>query len=187
MSEGKDSFEILADELARMGQQIAHLQRTSLNKTEAEALNQQLVQGVASMAQTGQAVYEAISERMDLRLEKLAMETILAATDAARRAIEKSHAETSSAARDYAKAAGEARRAAWRYFGGVWGWVASVGAGGAVLGLLTAFLIMGRGDAREFGQYPQVYCTTAGGQIVEQDDGSSFCAIWIDRPSQSGG
>ena len=54
MSEGKDSFEILADELARMGQQIAHLQRTSLNKTEAEALNQQLVQGVASMAQTGQ-------------------------------------------------------------------------------------------------------------------------------------
>ena len=101
MSEGKDSFEILADELARMGQQIAHLQRTSLNKTEAEALNQQLVQGVASMAQTGQAVYEAISERMDLRLEKLAMETILAATDAARRAIEKSHAETSSAARDW--------------------------------------------------------------------------------------
>ena len=187
MSAGKDSFEILADELARMGQQIAHLQRTSLNKAEAEALNQQLVQGVASMAQTGQAVYEAISERNHQRLEKLAMETILAATDAARRAIEKSHAETSSAARDYAKAAGEARRAAWRYFGGFWVWLASVGAGGAVLGLLTAFLIMGRGDAREFGQYPQVYCTTAGGQIVEQDDGSSFCAIWIDRPSQSGG
>jgi hypothetical protein len=138
------SFEILADELARMGQQIAHLQRTSLNKTEAEALNQQLVQGVASMAQTGQAVYEAISERMDLRLEKLAMETILAATDAASRAIEKSHAETSSAARDYAKAAGEARREAWRYFGGFWVWLASVGAGGAVLGLLAAFLIMGR-------------------------------------------
>ena len=187
MSEGKDSFEILADELARMGQQIAHLQRTSLNKTEAEALNQQLVQGVASMAQTGQAVYEAISERMDLRLEKLAIETILAAKDAASGAIAKSHAETSSAARDYAKAAGEARREAWRYFGGFWVWLASVGAGGAVLGLLTAFLIMGRGDAREFGQYPQVYCTTAGGQIVEQDDGSSFCAIWIDRPSQSGG
>ena len=139
MSEGKDSFEILADELARMGQQIAHLQRTSLNKTEAEALNQQLVQGVASMAQTGQAVYEAISERMDLRLEKLAMETILAATDAARRAIEKSHAETSSAARDYAKAAGEARRAAWRYFGGFWVWLASVGAGGPFWGFWRRF------------------------------------------------
>jgi hypothetical protein len=46
---------------------------------------------------------------------------------------------------------------------------------------------MGRGDAREFGQYPGVYCSTAGGQIVEQDDSSTFCAIWIDRPSQSGG
>ena len=57
--------------------------RSSFNKDEAKALNQQLVQGVASMAQTGQAVYEAISERMDLRPEKLALQTILAATDAA--------------------------------------------------------------------------------------------------------
>jgi hypothetical protein len=65
-------------------------------------------------------------------------------------------------------------------------WLASVGAGGAVLGLLAAFLIMGRGDAREFGQYPQVYCTTAGGQVVTNPEGRRFCAIWIDRPSQSG-
>jgi len=187
MSEGKDSFEILTDEITLIRREIEQLQRTSLSKDEAKALNQQLVQGVASMAQTGQAVYEAISERMDLRLEKLALETILAATDAASRAIEKSHAETSSAARDYAKAAGEARREAWRYFGGFWVWLASVGAGGAILGLLAAFLIMGRGDAREFGQYPRVYCTTAGGQVVEQDDGSSFCAIWIKPPSQTGG
>lgn len=187
MSEGKDSFEILADELARMGQQIAHLQRTSLNKTEAETLNQQLVQGVASMSQTGQSLYEAISERMDLRLEKLAIETILAAKDAASGAIAKNHAETIAAARDLSKAAGEARREAWRYFGGFWVWLASVGAGGAVLGLLAAFLIMGRGDAREFGQYPQVYCTTAGGQVVTNPEGRRFCAIWIDHPSQSGG
>ncbi len=187
MSEGKDSFEILADELARMGQQIAHLQRTSLNKTEAEALNKQLVQGVASMSKTGQAVCEAISERMELQLEKLAMETLLVASRATTKAIEKSHAETRSAARDYAKAAGEARRAAWRYFGGFWVWLASVGAGGAVLGLLAAFLIMSRGDAREFGQYPQIYCTSAGGKVVTNPEGRRFCAIWIDRPPQSGG
>jgi len=187
MSDGRDSFEILADELARMGQQIAHLQRTSLNKTEAEALNQQLVQGVASMAQTGQAVYKAISERMDLRLEKLALETTLAATNAASGAIAKSHAETIAAARDLSKAAGEARREAWRYFGGFWVWLASVGAGGAVLGLLAAFWITGRGDADQFGQYPGVYCTTAGGQVVTNPEGRRFCAIWIDHPPQSGG
>ena len=186
MSE-KDTFQILADEITLIRGEIKQLQRSSLNKDEAKALNQQLVQGVDSMAQTGQAVYEAISERMDLRLEKLAIETILAAKDAASGAIAKSHAETSSAARDYAKAAGEARREAWRYFGGFWVWLASVGAGGAVLGLLAAFLIMGRGDAREFGKYPQAYCTTAGGQVVTNPEGRRFCAIWIDRPSQSGG
>ena len=45
---------------------------------------------------------------------------------------------------------------------------------------------MGRGDAREFGQYPGVYCTTAGGQIVTNPEGRRFCAIWIKRPSQAG-
>ena len=138
MSE-KDTFQILADEITLIRGEIKQLQRSSLNKDEAKALNQQLVQGVDSMAQTGQAVYEAISERMDLRLEKLAIETILAATDAASRAIEKSHAETSSAARDLSKAAGEARREAWRYFGGVLGvvgigrrWRGRSGASGGV-------------------------------------------------------
>ena len=82
MSE-KDTFQILADEITLIRGEIKQLQRSSLNKDEAKALNQQLVQGVDSMAQTGQAVYEAISERMDLRLEKLAIETILAAKDAA--------------------------------------------------------------------------------------------------------
>mgnify|MGYP000160783448 CR=1 FL=1 len=110
MSE-KDTFQILADEITLIRGEIKQLQRSSLNKDEAKALNQQLVQGVDSMAQTGQAVYEAISERMDLRLEKLAIETILAAKDAASGAIAKNHAETIAAARDLSKgsAAGECR------------------------------------------------------------------------------
>ena len=57
------------------------------------------------------------------------------------------------------------------------GVLASVGAGGAVLGLLAAFLIMGQSDAREFGQYPQLYCITAGGQVVTNLEGRRFCAI----------
>lgn len=72
-------------------------------------------------------------------------------------------------------------------FGGVSVWLASVGAGGAVLGLLAAFLIMGLGDGSEFGQYTQVYCTTAGGQVVTNLEGCRFCAIWIDSPPESGG
>lgn len=83
----------------------------------------------------------------------------------------------------HSEPAGEARREAWRYFSGFWVWLASVGAGGAVLGLMAAFLIMGRGDAREFCQYPQVYGTTARGKVVTNPEGRRFCAIWIDRPS----
>jgi hypothetical protein len=77
------------------------------------------------------------------------------------------------------KPTGEARREAWRYFGGLGGGQASLGTGGAVLGLPGAFQIMCRGDAREFGKYPRVYCTTVRGQIIEQDDRSAFCATWI--------
>lgn len=187
MSGSKDSFEILADELARMGQQIAHLQRTSLNKNEADALNQKIVEGVEQMSEAGRTVHSALSKQMSLGLDKLRLEAIIAATEVANMAIEKSHAESLAAAQNYSKAAGEARREAWRYFGGFWVWLASIGAGGAVLGLLAAFLIIGRGDAREFGQYPGVYCTTAGGQVITNPEGRRFCAIWIDRPSQSGG
>ena len=182
----KDAFEMLTDELTLIRHDMANLQRTSLNKDEAKALNEKIVKGVDSMARTGQAVYEAISERMDLRLEKLAIETILAAKDAASGAIAKNHAETIAAARDLAKATGEARREAWRYFGGFWVWLASVGAGGVVLGLLVAFWMIGRGDARAFGEYPSVYCTSAGGQIVTNPEGRRFCAMWIDPPSQAG-
>jgi hypothetical protein len=182
----KDAFEMLTDELTLIRHDMASLQRTSLNKDEAKALNDKIVQGVDSMARTGQAVYEAISERMDLRLEKLALETILAATDAASGAIAKNHAETIAAARDLSKAAGEARRDAWRYFGGFWVWLASVGAAGVVLGLLVAFWMTGRGDARAFGEYPSVYCTSAGGKIVTNPEGRRFCAMWIDPSAQAG-
>ena len=182
----KDVFEMLTDEITLIRHDIASLQRTSLNKDEAKALNEKLVQGVASMAQTGQAVYEAISERMDLRLEKLAIDTILAATDAARGAVEKSHSQSIFAAKDLAKAAGEARREAWRYFGGFWVWLASVGAAGVVLGGLAVFWLQGRADAHAFGEHPSVYCTSAGGQIVANPEGRKFCAMWIDPPVQAG-
>ena len=39
MSGVKDPFEILADEITLIRRQVDHLQRTSLNKDEAEAFN----------------------------------------------------------------------------------------------------------------------------------------------------
>ena len=182
----KDTFQILADEITLIRHDMERLQRTSLNKDEAKALNQEVAKGVQLMANAAPAVYEAISARLDLAIDKIRRETVTAAREATSGAIEKSHAESLDAARSLSKAAGEARREAWRYFGGFWVWLASVGAAGVVLGLLVAFWMTGRGDAREFGDYPGVYCTTAGGEIVTNPEGRQFCAIWIDPPSQAG-
>ena len=53
---------------------------------------------------------------------------------------------------------------------------------GALLGALAAFWIGGTISAQDFGDYPGVFCTAAGGQRVEQQDGSSYCAVWIRGP-----
>jgi hypothetical protein len=61
-------------------------------------------------------------------------------------------------------------REAWRWFGGVLVWLASVLTTGAPIGALAMAWIGGTIAAR--------------GQVVEQDNGSSYCAIWINRPDQ---
>lgn len=159
MSE-KDTFQILADEITLIRHDMERLQRTSLNKDEAKALSQEVAKGVKQMANAAPAVYEAISSRLDLAIDRIRREAV-------------------SAAR-------EARREAWRYFGGFWVWLASVGTAGVILGLLMAFWMTGRGDANQFGQHPGIYCSTAGGQIVSNPEGRRFCAMWIDPPAQAG-
>lgn len=64
------------------------------------------------------------------------------------------------------------------------GVVASMLAAGALVGTLAMVWITGRGDAREFGQFPSIYCGIAGGKVVEQADGSSYCGVWIKNPDQ---
>jgi len=187
MSGSTDPFLVLVDDIGALRRQIENLQRTSLDRDEAEHLNATIAQSLDNMAQTGKRLEQRLEGQLQLATAKTHRDAIEAAQGAARAAIRESHAELLQTAKSLSQAAGEARREAWRYFGGFWVWLASVGAGGAVLGLLVAFLIMGRGDAREFGQYPGVYCTTAGGQVVTNPEGRRFCAIWIDLPSQSGG
>jgi hypothetical protein len=47
-----------------------------------------------------------------------------------------------------------------------------------------AKLSQAAGEACECGQFPSIYCGTTGGQVVEQDNGSSYCAIWVNRSEQ---
>jgi len=183
----KDPFEILADEITLIRRQIDQLQRTSLDRKEAEKLNAVVAQGLDRMAKVGPAVQQRIEQSLATAALDLRQHTAYAATEGAKEAIRAAQLESIKAAGDLRKAAGEARREAWRWFGGFWVWLASVGATGALLGTLAMFWLQGHADANAFGKYPRIYCTSAGGQKVQQDDGSSFCAFWINPPPQQAG
>lgn len=101
---------------------------------------------------------------LDLRLH-----TTYAAAEGAKDAIREAQMESIKAAKDLRKAAGEARREAWRWFGGLVWFVASVGATGALLGALALFWLQERADANAFGKYPGIYCRSADGQVVPQN------------------
>ena len=186
MSGIKDPFEILADEITLIRRQVDHLQRTSLDKEEAEDFNTAIIEFLDKLAHVPKNLHQAMQRDLAQTALDVRAHAVEAAQSAAREAIEKSHAESLKAAKDLSRAAGEARREAWRYFGGFWAWLASVGAAGVVLGLLVAIWMTGRGDANQFGQHPGIYCSTAGGQIVTNPEGRRFCAMWIDPPAQVG-
>ena len=111
-------------------------------------------------------------------------ETVAAAESAARDAIMKSHDVSRDAALSLSSAAEKARREAWRYFGGFWVWLLSMLAVGAVLGVLLAYSTETAKGFFSVDKMVRYGCGKSwfGGQIVEQDDGSSFCAFWIKSP-----
>lgn len=180
----KDAFEILADELTLLRRDMDRLQRTSLDKDEAKALSKEITRGVARMADTGPALYEALTLRLDAAMDRIRWEATNAAQEATKGAIEKSHAQSLDAAKSLSKAAGEARMQAWRYFGGFWVWLGSMLALGALLGALATLWIGGTIAARDFN--PKYFCSAAGGTEVTNPEGRRFCAMWIDPPPSSG-
>lgn len=187
MSGVKDPFEILADEITLIRRQVDGLQRTSLDKDEAEHLNAVIAQSLDRMANVGKRLEQRIEGQLQLATTKTHQAAIDAAKDAARGAIRESHAEILRTAQSLSEAAGEARREAWRWFGGFWVWLASIGTAGALIGALAAFWITGRGDAKAFGQYPSIYCGSAGGRFADQSDGSRYCIFMVSPPTQPTG
>jgi hypothetical protein len=180
----KDPFQILADELTLIRKDMDRLQRTSLDKDEAEALHEIVAEAVTDMQRATREAPQALQRALKGDRDRMAQFATEAATGAAERVLGDIREQLAQERAKLSQAAGEARREAWRWFGGFWVWLASMLATGAVIGALAMAWIAGRGDAREFGQFPSIYCGTAGGQVVEQDNGSSYCAIWINRPDQ---
>ena len=182
MNSVKDPFEILADEITLIRRQIDQLQRTSLDRKEAEKLNAVVAQGLDRIAKVGPAVQNRIEQSLATAALDLRQHTVYAATEGAKEAIREAQMESLKAAKDLRRAAGEARREAWRWFGGFWVWLASVGATGALLGALAVFWLQGRADAHSFGRNPGLFCTTAGGERgTMSSNGEDYCVFWTDR------
>ena len=180
----KDPFQELVDELTALRRSIEHIARTSLDKDEAKTLNQAVLKAATMMAQTTKDAPGEIQDALQADRDQMAHIAIQAATKAAESTMADIRQDLNNERTRFSQAAGEARREAWRWFGGFWVWLASMLATGAIIGTLATVWITGRGDAREFGQFPSIYCGNAGGQVVEQVNGSSYCAIWINRPDQ---
>jgi hypothetical protein len=135
----KDPFQILADELTLIRKDMEQLQRTSLSKDEAKALHQIVAQAVKSMQQATKAAPGEIRATLQEDRDQMARSATQAATRAAESAMGTIRHDLANERAKLSQAAGEARREAWRYFGGFWVWLASMLATGAALGLLLAY------------------------------------------------
>ncbi len=184
----KDPFQILADELTLIRKDMDRLQRTSLDKDEAEALHQIVAEAVSDMRRATKETPQALQSALKADRDRMAQEATQAATQAAERVLEGIRAELAQERQTLSQAAGEARRQAWRYFGGFWVWLASMLATGVVLGLLIAYGMETARSALSVDDLVRYNCGRSwfGGQVVEQENGSSFCAFWITQPDQAG-
>ena len=182
----KDPFQEFADALDLIRLEMQRLQRTSLNHEEAEALHETLTQAVGRMERAAQEAPRTLKSALKADRDQMARSATQAATEAAERVLGDIREQLTQERQKFTQAAGEARKEAWRWFGGFWVWLASIGATGALLGALAAFWVGGEIAAREFGDYPGIFCSGAGGQVGKQNDGSSYCAVWIRRPPQTG-
>ena len=180
----KDAFQILADELTLMRGDMDRLQRTSLNKDEAKALNDIVAEAAEFMAQTTKAAPGEIQAVLKADRDQMARSATQAATEAVERGMTgMTHAVTKECAR-LSEGNRKAIRSKWSWDGQLALMLFGALATGAFLGAVVEVVIQGRADARDFGNFPGIYCGAAGGQIMERTDGSTYCWVWIKKPAQ---
>jgi len=119
----KDPFQELVDELTALRRSIEHIARTSLDKDEAKKLNQIVTAAVLKMAKTAEDAPGDIQEALQTDRDQMARSATQAATRAAESAMAGIRHDLDNERAKLSQAAGEARREAWRWFGGFWcGW-----------------------------------------------------------------
>jgi len=177
----KDPFSILADEITLLRNDIKTLRRSSLDQHQADELHRNVVESLNIMAKFAKDLDDKFRHQLALTKEDIITQASLGARTAATEAIKANNAEIMKAARIYANNAAEARRDAWRYFGGFWVWLTTIALLGAILGAIGMFLLKGREVAEAFGQHPSFYCSSAGGHKGKLDNGREYCVFHLDK------
>lgn len=180
----KDTFQVLADELTLIRNDMARLQRTSLNKDEAEKLHRIVVEKAEHMAQMGPILQRGVEQKITFAMTEVAEQATRAAQEAAERAVVGTHTQVVQAAQRLLDDAQTVRSVAWRQFGDFWAWIGITASVCLVGASLATMAVQGRGDAKAFGRFPGVYCTAAGGQRVTGTDGGEYCAVLITAPRE---
>ena len=180
----KDPFQVFADELTLMRGEMDRLQRTSLNKDEAKALNDIVAKAAEFMAQTTKAAPAEIQAALKADRDQMAYSATQVATKAAHGVMTEMEQTVAKQCEMLSEGTRKAIRSKWLWDGELAFLVLAAVAVGAFLGVLAMAGIQGRGDAREFGKFPGFYCGAAGGRITEQDDGSSYCWVWVKKPAR---
>ena len=165
----------LTDQVRLLRQDVGNLTATATTKAEAARLMARIEKASGEAFAHAQEVIDA-SEHLGRQMHQ---DSASAAQVAAERAIKGLEHEISAAANHMRLESVRSSKEALHRFGGGLAVFGGIAALGGVLGIVALLLIQGRGDAREFGKHPEVFCTSAGGEIATNSDGRRFCGIWI--------
>ena len=169
----------LSDQVRLLRQDVTNLTATATTKKEAAALRA-AVQASVKEAQDRSAKVLDAAERV---IDRSYHANLAAARDGAAKAMAGLQDEVRQAANRMRLETLRGSRQALYWSGGVFAVAGGLVALGALLGALAHFWLQGRADAKQFGKYPGIFCEGAGGTVVTNDDGSSYCGFWIKYPS----
>ena len=169
----------LTDQVRLLRQDVVSLTATATTKKEAAALRAS-VQASVKEAQDRSAKVLDAAERV---IDRSYHANLAAARDGAAKAMAGLQDEVRQAANRMRLETLRGSRQALYWSGGVFAVAGGLVALGALLGALAHFWLQGRADAKQFGKYPGIFCEGAGGTVVTNDDGSSYCGFWIKYPS----
>ena len=181
----KDPVQQLVDEITALRRSVEHLARTSLDKGEAKTLSETLTRSIDRMASAAQGAPQALRAALETDRAQTAQKAIEAAERAAGRAVKVSRRELEAERDSYVQALSEAHRAARRAKLLSWPIVTALIATGALGGVLMLYGMETAKSLLSLDREVRIACGITVGQVIERDDGSSYCVTWIVTPEQA--